>query len=64
MRIFPFPSRIRLRGFVLESKMWMNGSRRKVAEVAGILKGADIDYKDQGISRWRLGSISSTVPLM
>lgn len=30
MRIFPFPSRIRLRGFVLESKMRMNGSRRKL----------------------------------
>lgn len=39
--------------------------QKKVAEVAGILKGADIDYKDQGISRWRSGeSISSTVPLM
>lgn len=39
--------------------------QKKVAEVAGILKGADIDYKDQGISRWKSGeSISSTVPLM
>lgn len=39
--------------------------QKKVTEVAEILKGADIDYKDQGISRWRYGeSTSSTVPLM
>jgi len=27
---FPLPGRMRLRGFVLESKMRMNGSRRKL----------------------------------
>lgn len=35
MRIFLFPSRIRLRGFVLESKMRMNVSRRKLQKWQG-----------------------------
>lgn len=31
------------------------GQQEKVTQVAEILKGADIDYKDDGILRWRSG---------